>query len=117
MHIPHVGIMMEDLAKTMSFYHEKLGFPQARLPGGRGEYIEPMSSDLNVETKNPPLDPNDPAVHEQYVREQYGAVQHVWLEVADIRSARDTLQLRGRYDDVRVRAHVGNSRHWFGALV
>jgi lactoylglutathione lyase len=111
-HIPHVGLMVQHRESTMAFYEEKLGFAQGRIPGPRGEYIEPMSGDLNVETKNPPLDPNDPAVHDQYVREQYGAVQHVCLEVTDIRSARDTVQARGGYDDLRVRAHVGNSRHW-----
>jgi lactoylglutathione lyase len=112
LHIPHVGIMIRHPIATLPFYHEKLGFPQGRLPGDRGEYIEPMSSDLNVETKNPPLDPNDPEVHDRYVREQYGAVQHVCLEVMDIRAARDIVQQRGKYDDLRVRAHVGNSRHW-----
>jgi catechol 2,3-dioxygenase-like lactoylglutathione lyase family enzyme len=110
--ISHVGLMIRRPATTRTFYEQKLGFPKGRLPGDGSQYIEPMRGDLNVETKNPPLDPNDPSVYDQYVREQYGAIQHVCLEVSDMRSARDTVQARGGYDDLRVRAHVGNIRRW-----
>src|SRR5262245_8040419 len=110
-HLLHAGIMVKDRANT-AFYSEKLGFPQAKIPGPRGEYVETPSSDRNTETKFPPLDPDNPATHDQYVREQYGAVQHLCLEVADIRTVRDTVQKRGGYTDLQVRAHVGNSRHW-----
>src|SRR5262249_37421251 len=65
----HVGQMIKCPATTLPFYEERLGFPNWRLPGEGRQYIEPMSGDLNVETKNPPLDPNDPSVHDQYVRE------------------------------------------------
>jgi catechol 2,3-dioxygenase-like lactoylglutathione lyase family enzyme len=110
-HLLHAGIMVKDRANT-AFYSEKLGFPQGKIPGPRNEYVETPSSDRNTETKFPPLDPDNPATHDQYVREQYGAVQHLCLEVADIRTVRDTLQKRGGYTDLQVRAHVGNSRHW-----
>jgi catechol 2,3-dioxygenase-like lactoylglutathione lyase family enzyme len=110
--ISHVGIMMKDRAKGRPFY-EKLGFENARMiPGGTGEFVELPSSDQNLETKDPPLDPNNPATHAQYVREVYGAVYHVSLWVPDIRVARDTLQKRGGYSDVRVEATVGHNRHW-----
>lgn len=111
-HLLHAGLMVKDRANVTSFYSEKLGFVQGKLPGRRGEYIEMTSSDKNTETKYPPLDPDNPATHDQYVREQYGAVQHIGLEVSDIRTARDLLQKRGGYSDLQVRAHVGNSRHW-----
>lgn len=112
MHISHVGMMMKDRATGMPFY-QKLGFEGSRtVPGGKGEFIELPSSDRNLETKDPPLDPNDAATHDQYLREVYGAVYHVGLEVQDIRIARDLMQQRGRYSDVRVRATVGNNRHW-----
>jgi hypothetical protein len=39
-------------------------------------------------------------------------VNHIAIEVADMRITRDLLQKRGGYDDLRVRAHVGNNRHW-----
>jgi catechol 2,3-dioxygenase-like lactoylglutathione lyase family enzyme len=111
-HILHVGIMMKDRTTGMPFYH-KLGLDSLRtLSGSRGEYVELPASDRNLETKDPPLDPNNPATHDQYVREVYGAVYHMGLEVPDIRVARDTLQKRGGYSDVRVRATVGNNRHW-----
>lgn len=111
-HISHVGIMMKDRAVGMPFY-QKLGLDKLRsLPDGRGEYVELPSSDRNLETKDPPLDPSNPVTHDQYVREVYGAVYHVGLEVLDIRAARDILQKRGGYSDVRVRATVGNNRHW-----
>jgi lactoylglutathione lyase len=111
-HILHVGIMMKDRDAGMPFY-QKLGLDKLRsIPGGRGDYVELPSSDRNLETKDPPLDPNNPATHDQYEREVYGAVYHVGLEVPDIRVARDTLQKRGGYSDVRVRATVGNNRHW-----
>ena len=103
---------MKDRASGMSFY-QKLGFENSRtIPEGKGEFVELPSSDRNLETKDPPLDPNNPATHDQYVREVYGAVYHVGLEVPDIRVARDLLQERGHYSDVRVRATVGNNRHW-----
>lgn len=112
-HLLHVGIMIKDRAAATPFYQDKLGFEGARtIPGGRGEYVELPSTDRNLETKNPPLDPNDPATRARYEREVYGAVYHVGLEVPDARIARDLLQKRGGYDDVRVRATVGNNRHW-----
>jgi lactoylglutathione lyase len=111
-HLLHAGLMVKDRAIATSFYAEKIGFVQGRMPGKRGDYLEMTSSDKNTETKYPPLDPNDPATHDQYVREQYGAVQHIGLEVSDIRIARDLLQKRGGFTDLQVRAHVGNSRHW-----
>ncbi len=112
-HIWHVGIMSKDRAAAAPFYRDKLGFENGRtVPGGRGEYVELPASDRNLETKDPPLDPENPATRDQYTREVYGAVYHVSLEVPDARVARDLLQKRGKYDDVRVRATVGNNRHW-----
>jgi len=112
-HLWHVGIYTSDRASRTVFYEEKLGLAGGRdLPGGRGEYIETPSSDRNLETKYPPLDPENPATRAQYEREVMGAVQHLALEVADMRAARDLAQRRGGYTDLQVRAHVGNNRHW-----
>jgi catechol 2,3-dioxygenase-like lactoylglutathione lyase family enzyme len=112
-HLLHAGIMIKDRTVATPFYRDKLGFEGARtIPGGRGEYVELPSTDRNLETKDPPLDPNNPATRDRYTREVYGAVYHVGLDVPDIRVVRDQLQQRGRYDDVRVRATVGNNRHW-----
>jgi catechol 2,3-dioxygenase-like lactoylglutathione lyase family enzyme len=110
-HLLHAGFMVKDRAAVTAFYYQKLGFVQGKLPGSRGDYIETSSADKNTETKYPPLD-DTPSTHDQYVREQYGAVQHFSLEVSDMRAARDLVQKRGRYTDLQVRAHVGNSRHW-----
>lgn len=110
-HLWHVGIYTQDRASATPFYQEKLGLPRGR-DLGRGEYIETPSSDRNLETKFPPLDPNDPATRAQYAREVMGAVEHMGLEVPDMRAARDLAQERGRFTDLQVRAHVGNSRHW-----
>jgi hypothetical protein len=41
-----------------------------------------------------------------------GAVEHMALEVADIRQGRDLIQERGKYTDLQMRTHVGNNRHW-----
>ncbi|HKV79916.1 MAG TPA: VOC family protein [Candidatus Sulfotelmatobacter sp.] len=110
--ISHVGVMMKDRTTGMPFY-QKLGLDKLRsIPGGRGEYVELPSSDSNLETKDPPLDRNNPATHDQYEHEVYGAVYHVSLWVPDIRVTRDTVQKRGGYSDVRVRAAVGHNRHW-----
>jgi catechol 2,3-dioxygenase-like lactoylglutathione lyase family enzyme len=112
-HLWHVGIYTKDRATVAPFYEAKLGFARGRdLPGGRAEYIETPSSDRNIETKYPPLDPDNPATRARYEREVMGAVQHMALEVADMRSTRDLVQERGRYTDLQVRAHVGNNRHW-----
>jgi lactoylglutathione lyase len=110
-HIWHVGIMQKDRTTSSAFYKDQLGFPNGK-DAGRGEYIELPSSDRNLETKDPPLNPDDPATKDQYTREVYGAVYHMGLEVKDARVARDLAQQRGKYSDVRVRATVGNNRHW-----
>ena len=111
-HLQHVGIMTKDRAAARPFYQDKIGFDGGRtVPGTRGDYIETPSGDRNTETKNPVLE-DTPATHDRWLREQYGAVQHVGLEVPDMRAARDLAQKRGGYDDLRVRAAVGNNRHW-----
>lgn len=110
-HLWHVGVMTEDREAAGPFYEEQLGFGDV-LPGGRDESIDTPSRDSNTETKHPRLDPDDPATRDQYVREQWGAVNHIALEVPDMRLARDLVQARGGYTDLQVRAHVGNNRHW-----
>jgi len=107
----HVGIYTEDRAASAPFYGEKLGLPRGR-DVGRGEYIETPSSDSNTETKYPRLDPNNPATRAQFERESMGAVEHMALEVTDMKAIRDLVQERGKYTDLWVRAHVGNNRHW-----
>jgi len=108
-HLWHVGVMTKDAASSGPFYREKLGFTNLRF-GTRGEYLETPGRDSNTETKPPLAD--TPATHVQYESEQWGAVNHIGIEVADMRAARDLLQKRGGFDDLRVRAHVGNNRHW-----
>jgi catechol 2,3-dioxygenase-like lactoylglutathione lyase family enzyme len=108
-HLWHVGIMTKDSATSGPFYREKLGFTNLRF-GTRGDYMETPGRDSNTETKPPLAD--TPATHVQYESEQWGAVNHIGIEVADMRAARDLLQKRGGFDDLRVRAHVGNNRHW-----
>src|SRR5216117_1288758 len=89
-HLQHVGIYTKNRDVVVPFYQDKLGFARGRdVPGGRGDYIETPSSDRNLETKFPPLDPNNPSTRAQYDREVMGAVQYVGLEVADMRAARD----------------------------
>jgi len=112
-HLQHVGIYTTSRDSVVPFYQDKLGFTRGRdVPGARGDYIETPSSDRNLETKFPPLDPGNPATKAQYEREVMGAVQHIGIEVADMRQARDLAQERGAYTDLQVRAHVGNNRHW-----
>ena len=110
-HLLHAGTMAKD-DDAKSFFQDKLGLGR-RLPGERGDYIELPASDSNLETKNPPLDPKNPATLDQYTREVYGAVYHFSLEGADMRAARDLAQKRGGYDEVRVRAAMGRgARSW-----
>ena len=109
-HILHIGTMAKTPADA-EFIRDKLEFGR-RLPGERGDYLEPQSVDRNLETKNPPLDPNNPATLAQYTREVYGAVYHWGLEVDDPVKARDTLQARSGFDDVRVRIAAGNVPKW-----
>jgi catechol 2,3-dioxygenase-like lactoylglutathione lyase family enzyme len=105
----HAGTMVRDDA-TKAFF-QSLGWGKL-LPGARGDYIETPATDRNLETKNPPLDPNNPATLGQYTREVHGAVYHFALEIDDMHAAREQLKRRGGYDDVRLRAAVGNNRHW-----
>lgn len=109
-HLLHAGTMVKD-DPSKDFLQNKLGFGR-RLPGDRGEYIELPASDRNLETKNPPLDPNNPATLAQYTREVSGAVYHFSLEIGDMHAARELLKKRGGFDDVRLRVAVGNNRHW-----
>jgi catechol 2,3-dioxygenase-like lactoylglutathione lyase family enzyme len=108
-HLWHAGVMTRDAAASGPFYREKLGFTNLRF-GSRGDYMETPGRDANTETKPPLAD--TPETHAQYEREQWGAVNHIAIEVADMRAARDLLQTRGGFDDLRVRAHIGNNRHW-----
>jgi catechol 2,3-dioxygenase-like lactoylglutathione lyase family enzyme len=108
-HLWHVGVMTRDSATARPFYREKLGFTNLRF-GTRGDYLEIPGRDSNTETK--PALTDTPATHAQYESEQWGAVNHIGIEVEDMRAARDLLQKRGGFDDLRVRAHVGNNRHW-----
>jgi catechol 2,3-dioxygenase-like lactoylglutathione lyase family enzyme len=108
-HLWHVGVMTKNAATSGPFYREKLGFTNLRF-GTRGEYVETPGRDANTETKPPLAD--TPATHVQYESEQWGAVNHIGIEAADMRATRDLLQKRGGFDDLRVRAHVGNNRHW-----
>jgi lactoylglutathione lyase len=108
-HLLHAGTMVKD-DDTKAFF-AKLGWGR-RLPGSRGDYIETPASDRNLETKNPPLDPANPATKARYTRELYGAVYHFSLEIDDMHAARELLKQRGGYDDVRLRTAVGNNRHW-----
>lgn len=107
-HLLHAGTMVADDA-TKAFW-PKLGL--ARPMGTRGDYIETPTSDRNLETKNPPLDPETPETKAQYTREVSGAVNHLSLEMDDVHAARESLKARGGYDDMRLRAAVGNSRRW-----
>jgi catechol 2,3-dioxygenase-like lactoylglutathione lyase family enzyme len=108
-HLLHVGTMVRDDA-TKAFF-AKLGWGRM-LPGVRGDYVETPASDRNLETKNPPLDPNNPATRTQYERELSGAANHLSLEIVDMHAARELLKKRGGYDDMRLRTAVGNNRHW-----
>ena len=110
-HIWHVGLMTTDRDAIAPFYQGKLGLGR-QLPGGRGESIDTPAGDSNTETKYPPLDRNNPAQREQWERENDGAANHVAIEIADMRKARDLAQQRGKYTDLQVRAQVGGSRHW-----
>ena len=108
-HLLHAATMVRD-DETREFF-TKLGWGRM-LPGSRGDYIETPSRDFNLETKNPPLDPEDPATREQYERELYGAVYHFSLEISDMHAARELMKQRGGFDDVTLRTAVGNNRHW-----
>ena len=108
-HLLHAGTMVADDA-TKAWW-PKLGWGRM-LPGSRGDYIETPTSDRNLQTKNPPLDPENPATKAQYTREVYGAVYHFSLEINDMHAARELLKKRGGYDDVRLRVAAGNNRHW-----
>lgn len=105
----HAGTMVRD-EDTKAFFG-KLGWGRL-LPGPRGDYIETPSTDRNLETKNPPLDPQNPATQAQYNREVHGAVYHFALEITDMHAARELLKRRGGFDDMRLRTAVGNNRHW-----
>lgn len=108
-HLLHAGTLVTD--DTTKPFLQRLGLVGSPF-GTRGEYLETPATDRNLETKNPPLDPDDPATRKQYLRELYGATYHFALEVTDMHAVREELKRRGNYDDVRLRTAVGNNRHW-----
>jgi len=108
-HMGHVGIYTQDRTAAGPFY-QKIGLVGGRVPG-RGEAIDTPSSDRNIETKYPPLDPNNPATHDQFVRETMGATQHLGFDTDNMRAARDLARKRG-LTDLQVRVTLGNNRHW-----
>jgi len=108
-HLLHAGTLVTD-DDTKAFF-AKLGWGRL-LPGTRGDYIETPAGDRNLETKNPPLDPNNLATRPQYERELSGAANHFSLEIVEMHAARELLKARGGYDDIRLRVAVGNNRHW-----
>jgi catechol 2,3-dioxygenase-like lactoylglutathione lyase family enzyme len=108
-HLLHAATMVKD-DETKSFF-KRLGWGKY-LPGARGDFIETPSTDRNLETKNPPLNPDNPETRSQYDRELYGAVYHFSLEMVDVYATRELLKKRGGYDDVRLRTAVGNNRYW-----
>ncbi|MBO9581711.1 MAG: VOC family protein [Sphingobium sp.] len=108
-HLIHAGTLVTDEA-TRAFL-KRLGLTGVVF-GERRDYLETPETDRNLETKNPPLDPDNPATRAQYLRELHGATNHFALEVADMHAVREELKRRGGYDDVRLRTAVGNNRHW-----
>ena len=77
-HLQHVGIYTKNRDSVVPFYQDKLGFARGRdLPGTRGDYIETPSSDRNLETKFPPLDPNNASTRSQYEREAAPLLHHI----------------------------------------
>ena len=112
-HMEHVSIFTRNHDAVVAFYRDKLGFAKGKdLPGGRGEFIEASSSDRNLQTKFPRLDPNNPSTRAQYERELMAANEHFGLVVPDMRFARDLAQERGKLTDTQVRVHVGGTRRW-----
>jgi catechol 2,3-dioxygenase-like lactoylglutathione lyase family enzyme len=115
-HLQHVGMYVRNSEAVRAFYQDKLGFPRGRqLPGGRGEYLEflPASiADRFLQTKSPRLDGNDTADSDRYEREVMGAIQHLGIEVPEMRVARDLAQERGKLTHLQVRVHLGNTRRW-----
>jgi catechol 2,3-dioxygenase-like lactoylglutathione lyase family enzyme len=108
-HLLHAGALVTD--EVTKPFLQRLGLIGAPF-GPRGEYLETPATDRNLETKNPPLDPENPATRDRYLREVYGATHHFALEISDMHAVREELKRRGNYDDVRLRTAVGNNRHW-----
>lgn len=107
-HLLHAGIHTTDDASRAFF--PKLGLQ--RPMGDRGDYLEWPTADRNLLTKNPPLDPANPATKAQYDREVSGSSNHFSLEMEDVWQTRETVKARGGFDDVRMRTAVGGSRRW-----
>jgi catechol 2,3-dioxygenase-like lactoylglutathione lyase family enzyme len=114
-HLQHVGMYARG-GDSVRLFFDRLGFPRGRqLPGGRGEWIEllpPSIAARFLQTKFPHLDPNTAAGRAHAERELMGAIQHLAIEVPDMRVARDLAQERGTFTDLQVRVHVGNTRRW-----
>lgn len=108
-HLLHAGTLVTD-DPTRAFL-KRLGLTGVTF-GERREYLETPSTDRNLETKNPSLDPDNAQTRAQYLRELDGATNHFALEVGDMQAVREELKRRGGYDDVRLRTAVGNNRHW-----
>lgn len=107
-HMMHAGIYVTNVNAALKFYRDQLGFQETwrggrkegelrwinlRTPGTRGDYIELMISAPNA------------------TRDELGSMQHVCLEVSDIRVAQKILAQRGA-NDPKNEPKVGRNGKW-----
>jgi lactoylglutathione lyase len=108
----HTGVVVLDLDAAMRFYATALGFRETWRGGpsegelrwinmempGRGDYIEYMLA------SQPPT------------RQQLGSMQHICLQVPDIKAAYEKLRRRGLPDEPRYQPRIGRNGRWLANL-
>jgi catechol 2,3-dioxygenase-like lactoylglutathione lyase family enzyme len=107
-HMMHAGIYVTDVDAALKFYRDRLGFQETwrggrtegelrwinlKTPGTRGDYIELMIAAPRAS------------------RDELGSMQHVCLEVADIKAAQKVLAGRGM-DGPKNQPKVGRNGKW-----
>ena len=108
----HAGVVVFDPHAAMKFYASALGFRETWRGGpsdqelrwvnmqmpGRGDYVEYMLA------SQPPN------------RQQLGSMQHICLQVRDIKAAYENLRGRGLPDDPRHQPRIGRNGRWLANL-
>lgn len=107
-HMMHAGIYVTNVDAALKFYRDQLGFQETwrggrtegelrwinlKTPGTRGDYIELMIAAPGA------------------TRDELGSMQHVCLEVPDIRAAQKTLAARGANSEKNL-PKIGRNGKW-----
>ncbi len=104
-HMAHVGVLSADADRSIAFYGGKLGFTEIWRGGAEGA----QTRWINMKLPGNSTDYFELMLYSgQLSHDQYGALQHICLEVGDLKVAIDKLRRNG-YGGPRLESRVGQN--------